>query len=240
MDEIAVVTGAGGGIGKAVSLMIHEKSEGALKLALCDINETALAELSGRIPGSFAVAADITAEAGRKALLDAVLAKGTPSALVNNAGVDRPHEPALNIQESSYDTLLDLNLKAPALLMASFGKEMAASGGGAIVNISSVLAKHALTGSALYRVSKAGLEALTKQFAAEFGLRGVRVNAVAPGFIMTPMTETIPAEVREKIRSLIALGRFGEPEAVAEAVWHLIENQYINGAVLPVDGGMVL
>jgi 3-oxoacyl-[acyl-carrier protein] reductase len=89
-------------------------------------------------------------------------------------------------------------------------------------------------------VSKAALEALTKQFAAEFGPRGVRVNAVAPGFIMTPMTANIPDETKEKIRSMIALGEFGTPEAVAEAVWHLVENQYITGAVLPVDGGMVL
>ncbi|MBI5622313.1 MAG: SDR family oxidoreductase [Elusimicrobia bacterium] len=240
MDEIAVVTGAGGGIGRAVSRMIHEKSEGALKLALCDINASALAELTASLPGSFACASDIRTEAGRKALLDAVLAKGTPSVLVNNAGIDKPHEPALNVLEGSFDALLDLNLKAPAFLMRLFGKEMIASGGGAIVNISSVLAKHALTGSAFYRVSKAGLEALTKQFAAEFGPKGVRVNAVAPGFIMTPMTKDIPAETKEKIRSLIALGRFGEPEAVAEGVWHLIENQYVNGAVLPVDGGMVL
>ncbi|MBI5883174.1 MAG: SDR family oxidoreductase [Elusimicrobia bacterium] len=240
MDEIAVVTGAGGGIGSAVALMIHDKSEGALKLALCDINKNALAELAGRIPGSFPVVSDITTEAGRKALVDAVLAKGTPSVLVNNAGIDRPHEPCLAILESSYDTLLNLNLKAPAFLMRAFCKEMMAAGGGAVVNISSVLAKHALTGSALYRVSKAGLEALTKQFAAEFGPRGVRVNAVAPGFIMTPMTANIPDETKEKIRSMIALGEFGTPEAVAEAVWHLVENQYINGVVLPVDGGMVL
>ncbi|MBI4676988.1 MAG: SDR family oxidoreductase [Elusimicrobia bacterium] len=240
MEEIAVVTGAGGGIGKAVSLMIHDKSGGALKLALCDINEKSISELASRIPGSFAVASDITTELGRKALLDAVLGQGAPSVLVNNAGVDKPHEPALAIQEPSYDVLLGLNLKAPAFLMKSFGKEMAASGGGAIVNISSVLARHALTGSALYRAGKAALEALTKQFAMELGPRGVRVNAVAPGFIMTPMTEGIPPETKEKIRSMVALGEFGAPEAVAEAVWHLIENQYINGAVLPVDGGMAL
>ncbi|MBI5208531.1 MAG: SDR family oxidoreductase [Elusimicrobia bacterium] len=240
MKEIAVVTGAGGGIGKAVSLMIHEKSGGELKLALCDVNEAAVSELAEGIPGSFAVAADLASQAGRDALLEAVLLQGTPSVLVNNAGIDKPHEPLLSIQESSFEALMGLNLKAPAFLMRHFAKEMMASGGGVIVNISSVLARHALTGSAFYRVSKAGIEALTRQFAMELGPRGVRVNAVAPGFIMTPMTASIPAEVKEKIRSMIALGEFGAPEAVAEAVWHLVENQYINGAVLPVDGGMLL
>ena len=235
MDEIAVVTGAGGGIGSAVALMIHEKSEGGLKLALCDQRQ-GISELSGRIG---VLQWSRTSRPGRTQGLDAVWPRARPRSWSTTR--TRPaHEPCLAILESSYDTLLNLNLKAPAFLMRAFCKEMMAAGGGAVVNISSVLAKHALTGSALYRVSKAGLEALTKQFAAEFGPRGVRVNAVAPGFIMTPMTAGIPDETKEKIRSMIALGEFGTPEAVAEAVWHLVENQYINGVVLPVDGGMVL
>jgi len=125
-------------------------------------------------------------------------------------------------------------------LMKEFGKEMMGSGSGVIVNVSSVLARKALVGSALYRASKAALEELTRQFAAELGPRGVRVNAVAPGFIETAMTASIDEKTREKIQSQVALGSFGQPEAVASAVCQLIENDYINGAIVPVDGGMIL
>lgn len=241
MSDIAVVTGASGGIGRAVALKIHAQSEGELKLALhYNGNRQKAEELSKEIPGSFLVQADLAAETGRRKLFDEVTAQGTPYVLVNNAGVDKPHEPALMMQESSFDAIISTNLKAPAFLMRLFGKEMMGSGSGVIVNVSSVLARKALTGSALYRASKAALEELTRQFAFELGPRGVRVNAVAPGFIETAMTDSIAPETKEKIRSQIALGGFGSTDAVAAAVCHLIENDYINGAVLTVDGGMIL
>lgn len=241
MSDIAIVTGASGGIGSAIAKAIHEKSEGALTLCLhYSGNQKAAEELQKDIPGSFIVKADLSTTEGRKALLDAVLAKGTPYVLVNNAGVDKPHEPCLMIQESSFDTLIDVNLRGPAFLMKDFGKEMVGSGAGVIVNVSSVLGSKALVGSALYRASKAALEALTKQFAFELGPRGVRVNAVAPGFIETPMTAGIDDAMKDKIKGQIALGSFGSAEAVAQAVCGLIENDYINGAVLTVDGGMTL
>ena len=240
-DMIAVVTGASGGIGAAVARMIHEKSQGELKLALhFNGNESAAKAVSADIPGSFIVKADLSSASGRKSLLDAVLAKGSPFALVNNAGIDRPHEPALMIEESSYDKIMDTNLRAPLFLMRDFAKEMLRGEQGVIVNISSVLARKAVTGSAVYRASKAALEALTAQFASELGPKGVRVVAVAPGFIETGMTASIPDEQRGAIRKDVALGTFGEPQAVAETVWHAIENQYLNGAVIAVDGGMQL
>ncbi len=241
MKDIAVVTGASGGIGRAVARRIHEKSEGGLRLCLhYNGNQEAAEALSREIPDSFLIKADLSASEGRRNLLAGVLREGVPYVLVNNAGIDRPHEPALSIQESSFDILIAVNLKGPAFLMRDFAKEMAAAGSGAIVNVSSVLARTALVGSALYRAAKAALEELTRQFARELGPRGVRVNAVAPGFIETPMTEAIAPEIKEKIMSQIALGQFGSPEAVAEAICHLIENDYVNGAVVPVDGGMLL
>jgi 3-oxoacyl-[acyl-carrier protein] reductase len=241
MSDIAIVTGASGGIGSAIAKAIHEKSVGGLKLCLhYNGSEAAAKALQAQIPGSFLVKADLSMEQGRKVLLDAVLKAGTPYVLVNNAGIDKPHEPVLMIQESSFDRIIDTNLKSAVFLMRDFGKEMASSGSGVIVNVSSVLARKALVGSALYRAAKAALEALTKQFAAELGPRGVRVNAVSPGFIETQMTESIAEETRGKIRSEIALGEFGKPESVAQAVCALIDNDYINGAVLTVDGGMTL
>jgi 3-oxoacyl-[acyl-carrier protein] reductase len=239
--DIAVVTGASGGIGSAVARLIHEKSEGELRLALhCHGNRVAADALSSGIPDSFVVQADLATEAGRATLLAAVLERGTPYVLVNVAGTDRPHEPALAIQESSFDTLFSVNLKGPVFLMRDFGREMAAAGSGVIVNVSSVLARKALVGSALYRATKAALEELTRQFAFELGPRGVRVNAVAPGFIETAMTEGIADGMRERILGEVALGAFGSPEAVAQAVGHLIENDFANGTVLFVDGGMAL
>ncbi len=241
MSDIAVVTGASGGIGAAVARLIHEKSGGQLKLCLhYNGNHEAAEAVSAGIPGSFIVKADLSAPEGRKALLEAVLAQGTPYALVNNAGIDRPHEPALMVTEEAFDKIVATNLKAPLFLMRDFAKEMARAEAGVIVNVSSVLARKAVIGSAVYRASKAALEALTKQFAHELGPKGVRVAAVAPGFIETAMTAAIPEEQRAAIRKDAALGTFGSPEAVAEAVWHAIENQYLNGAVIAVDGGMTL
>lgn len=241
MSDIAVVTGASGGIGRAVAKMIHEKSEGQLRLCLhYSGNQKSAEALKAEIPNSFIVKADLSTAAGRSALLEAVLKEGTPYALVNNAGIDKPHEPALMISEQAYDQIMNVNLRAPAFLMKEFGKEMSRNESGVIVNVSSILASKALVGSALYRAAKAGLEALTKQFAYELGASGVRINCVAPGFIETPMTEGIADNVKDKILSQTALNRFGSPEAVAETVWHLIESDYINGAVVAIDGGMNL
>lgn len=241
MSDIAIVTGASGGIGKAVALAIHEKSEGGLKLCLhYNGNQKAAEAVQAEIPNSFIVKADLSNHQGRKHLLDEVLKQGAPYVLVNNAGVDKPHEPALMIQESSFDTLINTNLRGPVFLMRDFGNEMVRNGAGCIVNVSSVLASKALVGSALYRASKAALEAVTRQFASELGSRGVRVNAVAPGFIETPMTASMTDEMKQKIVGQTALGTLGAPEVVAQAVCALIENDYINGAVIPVDGGMIL
>ena len=241
MSDIAVVTGASGGIGAAIAKMIHLKSEGQLTLCLhYNGNEAAAKAFAAEIPGSFIVKANLSTAEGRKTLLDAVLAKGSPFCLVNNAGIDKPHEPALMIDETSYDKIMDTNLRGPLFLMRDFAKEMARNESGVIVNISSVLARKSVIGSAVYRASKAALEALTQQFAFELGSKGVRVVAVAPGFIETSMTSGIPEDQRSGIKRDVSLGKFGEPDAVAETVWHAIENQYLTGAVISVDGGMAL
>jgi 3-oxoacyl-[acyl-carrier protein] reductase len=241
MSDIAVVTGASGGIGAAIAKMIHAKSDGQLALCLhYNGNSAAAKAVSDEIPDSFTVQADLSTAEGRKTLLNAVLAKGNPFCLVNNAGIDKPHEPALMIDETSYDKIMDTNLRGPLFLMRDFAKEMARNESGVIVNISSVLARKSVVGSAVYRASKAALEALTQQFAAELGGKGVRVVAVAPGFIETSMTAGIPEEQRAGIMKDVALNAFGSPDAVAETVWHAIENQYLTGAVIAVDGGMGL
>ena len=239
--DIAIVTGASGGIGAAICRAIHAKSEGQLKICIhYNGNAQAANALSMEIPDSFVVQANISTAEGRKAVLDAVLAKGSPYALINNAGIDKPHEPALMVSEEAFDKLVSTNLKGPLFLMRDFAKEMARNESGVIVNISSILAQKAVVGSAVYGATKAALEALTRQFAAELGPKGVRVVAIAPGFIETAMTSEIPEEQRAGIKKDVALGNFGSPDAIAETVWHAIENQYLTGAVIPVDGGMAL
>lgn len=241
MSDIAVVTGASGGIGAAIAKLIHEKSEGQLTVCIhFNGNEAAAKAVSAEIPGSFIVRADLSTAEGRKTLIDSVLAKGNPFCLINNAGIDKPHEPALMVTEEGFDKLINTNLKAPLFLMRDFAKEMARNESGVIVNVSSILAQKAVIGSAVYGATKAALEALTRQYASELGPKGVRVVAVAPGFIETAMTKDIPAEQRAGIAKDVALGSFGQPEAIAETVWHCIENQYLTGAVIPVDGGMAL
>ena len=237
--DIAVVTGASGGIGGAIARMIHERGRGELRLALhCNKNLRAVQSLKSEIPDSFVVQADLSHASGREALVQAAVDQGTPYILVNAAGLGKPYELALDLTENSFDMLLAANLKAPLFLMKQFGREMVRSGSGVIVNISSVLAHKSMPGSGAYRATKAALEELTKQFAMELGPRGVRVNAVAPGFIQTAMTEDIPDELRQRITQQISLGKIGTPAAVAEAVCHLIENDYINGAILAIDGGL--
>jgi 3-oxoacyl-[acyl-carrier protein] reductase len=241
MSDIAVVTGASGGIGAAIAKIIHVKSEGQLKVCIhYNGNKAAAQALSNEIPDSFIVQANLSTAEGRKALLEAVLAKGNPFCLVNNAGIDKPHEPALMVSEEGFDKLISTNLKAPLFLMRDFAKEMARNESGVIVNISSVLARKAVIGSAIYRASKAAIEALTMQFASELGPKGIRVIAIAPGFIETAMTAEIPDEQRAGIKKDVSLGNFGSPDAIAETVWHAIENQYLTGAVIAVDGGMAL
>jgi 3-oxoacyl-[acyl-carrier protein] reductase len=239
--DVALITGASGGIGQAIAHMLQRKSNGDLKIGLhYNNNLSAVQKLKKEIPNSFLVKADLSDSEACEILLNETKKQGTPYILINNAGISSPHEPALEIQRSSFETMMNINFKTSLFLMQNFAKEMIRAGSGIIVNISSVLARHGLIGSAVYRATKAALEETTKQFAFELGNRGIRVNAVAPGFIETPMTASIPFERREPLLAKISSGKFGTPEAVADAVGYLIENEYINGAVLQVDGGLAL
>jgi 3-oxoacyl-[acyl-carrier protein] reductase len=239
--DIALITGASGGIGQAIAHMLQRKSNGDLKIGLhYNNNLAAVQKLQKEIPNSFLVKADLSDSQACEILLNETKKQGTPYILINNAGISSPHEPALEIQRSSFEAMMNINFKTSLFLMQNFAKEMIRAGSGIIVNISSVLARHGLIGTAVYRATKAALEETTKQFAFELGNRGIRVNAVAPGFIETPMTASIPFERREPLLAKISSGKFGNPEAVADAVGYLIENDYINGAVLQVDGGLAL
>jgi NAD(P)-dependent dehydrogenase (short-subunit alcohol dehydrogenase family) len=157
--------------------------------------------------------------------------------LVNNAGVF-PFAPTHEVESSEFDSVFALNVKAPFFLTGAFAPRMAANGGGAIVNISTMVASFGLSGMALYGSTKAALELLTKAWAAEYGPQGVRVNAVAPGPTRTLGTEPMGDEL-DQLATTLPLGRPANPEEIAAAALFLgsDEASYINGAVLAVDGG---
>jgi NAD(P)-dependent dehydrogenase (short-subunit alcohol dehydrogenase family) len=157
--------------------------------------------------------------------------------LVNNAGV-YPFAPTHEVDSGEFDSVYALNVKAPFFLAGAFAPRMAANGGGAIVNISTMVASFGLSGMALYGSTKAALELLTKTWAAEYGPQGVRVNAVAPGPTRTPGTEPM-GDALDQLATTLPLGRPATAEEIANAALFLgsDEASYINGAVLAVDGG---
>lgn len=241
MTDLAVITGASGAIGSAVARRVHAETNGELAPVLCCLQHRGAAEsLAAELPGAKVVQADLTTAAGRRTLLDEVISHGTPYLLVNCAGVSGPHETALDISEAAASRILRLNLETPLLLMSPLAREMTRGGGGVIVNVTSVLASRPLAGSAVYGAAKAGLEALTRQFALELGPRGIRVNAVSPGYIESPMTAAMTQSARASELARIPLGTFGDASHVAAAVWHLVDNPYATGVVLTLDGGLSL
>lgn len=159
--------------------------------------------------------------------------------LVNNAGITRDNL-LLRMSADDFDRVLDVNLKSAFLLTKACARGMMKQRYGKIINISSVVGVFGNAGQANYAASKAGLIGLTKTVAKELGSRGIRVNAVAPGFIQTDMTEALPEEVKEKMLGSVSLGSFGTPDDVAALCVFLASGDadYITGQVLHVDGGM--
>jgi 3-oxoacyl-[acyl-carrier protein] reductase len=161
--------------------------------------------------------------------------------LVNNAGITRDNL-SFRMSLEDWEKVLSVNLTAAFLIARTVGREMIRRKSGSIINISSVVGLHGNGGQVNYAASKAGLIGLTKSLARETAGRGVRVNAVAPGFVVSDMTSVLPEAVREKMLDAIPLKRMGNPEDVAEAVLFLASDRgsYITGQVLAVDGGMFI
>ena len=242
-NKIAMVTGAARGIGQAIARQLAE--DGA-DLALCDVKAEWLEETAaivrsmGRRAEAYAMNVAVAAEVG------AVVAQaagdfGRIDVLVNNAGITRDNL-LVRMSEEDWDAVIDVNLKGAFLATKAVAKYMMKQRSGSIVNIASVVGIMGNAGQANYTASKAGLIALTKTTAKELGSRNVRVNAVAPGYIRTAMTDKLTDQIKEAMMRLVPLGRLGEPEDVAKAVAFLAgdNSAYVNGQTLTVCGGMVM
>ncbi|MHC9541624.1 MAG: 3-oxoacyl-[acyl-carrier-protein] reductase [Vulcanimicrobiota bacterium] len=241
--QVALVTGAGRGIGRSISL---ELAQQGFHIALNDINEADLEKVKAEINKSGVEAevyqCDVSNSADVKKMVQAVAERFKRiDVLVNNAGITRDNLLVL-MKEEDWDRVITINLKSVFNCTKAVAKMMMKQKSGRIISISSVVGVMGNAGQANYAASKAGIIGFTKAMAKELASRGITVNAVAPGFIVTEMTESISEEARQKLAGLIPLGFRGETSDVANAVAFLASpgSRYITGQVLHVDGGMVM
>jgi 3-oxoacyl-[acyl-carrier protein] reductase len=242
-DKVAVVTGASQGIGRDTALAL---AEAGAKVAVAARSEEKLGKLVGEIEASggvgFAVKMDVVDGEQVKAGFKSVVEKfGRLDILVNNAAITRDGL-AMRMKPDDWEAVLKTNLTGAHLCIQQALATMMRARAGRIINISSVVAQSGNAGQANYVAAKAGLIGLTKAIAIEIASRNVTVNAVAPGFIETPMTDVLPDKVKEELKTRIPLGRMGSAREIAAAIVFLASDEagYITGHVLNVNGGMHL
>ena len=242
-DRIAVVTGASRGIGRSIALALAAK--GATIVAV-DMDQAAtdavVAELQAAGSKALAVVGNVTVPADVERMIDAAMeAFGRVDILVNNAGITRDGL-LMRMKDEDWDAVLNVNLKGAFLCTRAAFKVMSKQRYGRIINIASVVGQMGNAGQANYCASKAGLIGLTKSNARELAKRSITVNAVAPGFIATAMTDALSEKVRNELTAQIPLERLGSADDIANAVVFLAGEQsgYITGHVLSVNGGMYM
>ncbi|MBI9011631.1 MAG: 3-oxoacyl-[acyl-carrier-protein] reductase [Clostridiales bacterium] len=243
-NKIAVVTGGSRGIGRAIALKLA--SQGASIVVNYTSNSTAADEVVKEIEAlgakGIAVKANVSvAEDIENLIKETESQLGKIDILVNNAGITRDGL-LIRMKEDDWDQVLDVNLKGVFLTTKLIGKKLLKQKSGSIVNITSVVGLMGNAGQANYAASKAGVIGFTKSVAKEFASRGITVNAVAPGFIESDMTNALDEKVVENYMTAIPLSRFGKADDVANTVAFLVSDQagYITGQTLQVDGGMYI
>ncbi len=243
LGKVALVTGAAQGIGKAIALLLAAKGA---DVVVSDINfekaqETAK-EIEEKGRRSIALKVNVADPEEVERMVETIMERFSRiDILVNNAGITRDRL-LLRMSEEDWDAVLDVNLKGVFNCTKSVVKHMSKQRSGKIVNIASVVGLMGNAGQANYAASKAGVIGFTKTVAREFAQRGININAIAPGYIQTPMTEVLPEKVKEELMRLIPMGRLGQPEDVAQAVLFLVSeaSNYVTGQVLNVNGGIYM
>ena len=242
-NQIAVVTGAGRGIGRAIALKFAAEGADVVCVSRTPENcEKVANEIGALGRKAWAFAVDVADSAAVNAAAVKILADcGKVDILVNNAGVTRDGL-LMRMSDEDWDTVLNTNLKGAFFFTKAFSRAFARQRSGRIINISSVIGLIGNAGQCNYAASKAGLIGFTQSVAKELASRGITVNAIAPGFIETDMTSELKPEMRDAILKQIPLGSFGSAEDIAGAALFLASPaaRYVTGQVLTVDGGMVM
>ncbi len=239
--QVALVTGGSRGIGLAISAAL---AEAGAKVAVVGRNEERAIAAAGSLSGGphVGMGCDVADSDAAAEMVTAVQEKlGAVTILVNNAGITRDNL-LFRIRDEDWDSVLDTNLKAAFTLCRLVARGMVKQRSGSIVNITSVVGLTGNAGQVNYAASKAGLIGLTKSVAKELASRGIRCNAVAPGFIETDMTADLSDVAREGLQKQIPLGTLGQPADIASLVRFLVgpSARYITGQTIAVDGGMVM
>jgi len=242
-DKVAIITGSTQGIGLATALRFA--AEGA-RVVVSDIGQQRVDQAVAAIAAQGGQAIGAVVDVTDRLAIDAMVAKvkatwGRIDVLINNAGITKDARLA-KMSSAQFDAVIAVNLKGVFECTQAVAETMTAQGSGSIVNASSVVGLYGNFGQTNYAATKAGVIGFTKTWARELGPKGVRVNAVCPGFVLTPILDTVPDAVKQKMIEKVPLGRLGRPEEIAAVYAFLAsdDSSYMNGAVLEVSGGIQL
>ncbi|MEX3557648.1 MAG: 3-oxoacyl-ACP reductase FabG [Burkholderia sp.] len=241
--QVAIVTGASRGIGRAIALELARQGAMVIGTATSGAGAQGIgAALAEAGLAGFGAVFDVNDAASAEALIDSTVTKfGRLDILVNNAGITQD-QLAIRMKDDDWDAVIDTNLKSVFRLSRGVLRPMMKARGGRIINITSVVGSLGNPGQANYAAAKAGVAGLTRALAREIGSRGITVNCVAPGFIDTDMTKSLPEEQQVALKTQIPLGRLGSTGDIAHAVAFLASPfaDYITGTTLHVNGGMYM
>ena len=240
--QVALVTGASRGIGAAIARQLAQDGLIVVGTATSDEGAAKISQALAGFAGSRGAKLDVNDAPAADALIDAILREhGGLHVLVNNAGITRD-QLAMRMKDEDWDAVLDTNLKAVFRMSRAVIRPMMKQRHGRIIHITSVVGASGNPGQANYAAAKAGVAGMTRALARELGSRGITVNCVAPGFIETDMTASLPPEQQKALLQQIALGHLGKPEDIAHAVAYLASDRagYVTGQQLHVNGGMYM